>query len=89
MSTQPGQAHSPSTEAYDRGQKLDVYKAQGSIAEVWLVDSERRRVTVWYRSREPGDAVWRAAEYIGSARLASPYLGAEIGLDELYGDIEL
>ena len=55
---------------YDRGEKLDAYKGTASVREVWLVDSERRRVTVW-RRREATQWPWHADEYIGGGEFAS------------------
>jgi Uma2 family endonuclease len=37
---------SPTTADYDRGAKLDGYKDVATVREIWLVDSEHRRVTV-------------------------------------------
>lgn len=73
---------------YDRGARLDAYKEVETVREVWLVDSERRRVTVWRRSGRD-DAPWHADEYIGGAVFASEVLGSEVGLDEVYGDVEV
>ena len=73
---------------YDRGAKLDAYKEFETVREVWLVDSERRRVTVWRRSGRE-DSPWHADEYIGGAAFASGVLGSEVGLDELYEELEI
>ena len=73
---------------YDRGAKLDAYKEVETVREVWLVDSERRRVTVWRRSGRE-EVPWHADEYIGGAVFASGVLGGEVGLDEVYGDVEV
>jgi Uma2 family endonuclease len=73
---------------YDRGAKLDAYKEVETVREVWLVDSERRRVTVWRRSGRE-ESPWHADDYIGGAVFASGVLGGEVGLDEVYEDVEV
>jgi Uma2 family endonuclease len=40
---------SPSTEEYDRGEKLDNYRSIASLQEVVLVSHDRPRVEVWRR----------------------------------------
>jgi Uma2 family endonuclease len=79
---------SPSTADYDRGEKLDAYKATASVREVWLVDSERRRVTVWRRGDE-AQRPWHADEYIGGGEFASGVLGGEVPFAEIYAGVEL
>ena len=71
---------SPSTEAYDRGEKLEVYKLIPSLREVVLVSCQDRRVEVWRR----GDAGWsREAAGPGEvARLAS--VDCELPVDAVY-----
>jgi Uma2 family endonuclease len=41
---------SPSTEAYDRGEKLEHYRQIPSLQEVVLVHHESRHVEVWRRA---------------------------------------
>jgi Uma2 family endonuclease len=79
---------SATTADYDRGAKLDGYKEVATVREVWLVDSERRRVTVWCRGDDAGRP-WHADEHIGSSVFASGVLGGEIPLAEIYADVEL
>ena len=40
---------SPSTRTHDLGRKLVDYKTLPSVAEIWMVDSERRWVQHWRR----------------------------------------
>lgn len=40
---------SPSTEAYDRGEKLSHYKRVPSLIDVVLIAHDRRRIEVWRR----------------------------------------
>jgi Uma2 family endonuclease len=43
---------SPSTEAYDRGEKLAHYKRIESLEDVVLVAQERQQVEVWHRGAD-------------------------------------
>ncbi len=68
------------TEAYDRGDKLDVYRTVPSIREIALVRQDRRAVQVWRREGER----W-TVEDVASGTLALSSVPAEIAMDELYG----
>jgi Uma2 family endonuclease len=67
---------SPSTEAYDRGEKLAHYQRIASLREVMLVAHDERRVDLWRRvderwtqiSAHAGDEV--ALHSLGDLRLA-------------------
>lgn len=73
---------SPSTDRYDKTEKLATYKALPSVEEVWLVWSTNRLVVV---SRRDAAGGWRKPEaYIGQASFASGVLGVEVALDDLY-----
>jgi Uma2 family endonuclease len=73
---------SPSTEEYDRGEKLAHYRKIPSLAEVVLIAHDERRLEVWHREGERWTVdVFRAGE---RARLAS--LGCELAIDEVYRD---
>lgn len=71
---------SPSTRADDEGRKLDDYKSLESVAEIWLVDSERRAVQVWWR--EPDG--WSGRDFVGAASFESRVLADRIALDRFY-----
>jgi Uma2 family endonuclease len=71
---------SPSTEAYDRGEKLAHYKRIPSLQEIVLVAHDKRRLEVWCRQ---GDG-W-ALDVVhgdGAARLTS--IPCELPLGEVY-----
>ena len=74
---------SPSTEDYDRGEKLGSYKQIPSLAEVLLVAHDRREVEI---VRRENDGSWsrHIARDGESAKLAS--LGCEIEVAEIYRD---
>ncbi len=71
---------SPSTRAEDLGVKVPDYQELPSVAEIWAVDSERRRVRVWRRDGER----WVMERYLGATRFESSVLRDGVGLDELY-----
>lgn len=75
------------TADYDRGEKLDAYKETASMREVWLVDSEHRRLTVWRRG-EAAQRPWHADEYIGGGEFASGVLGRDVPFAEIYAGVE-
>ena len=75
---------SDSTEAYDRGDKLDVYRTVPSIREIVLVRQDRRAVQVWRRE----GARW-TVEDVTEGTLALASVGAEVTMDDLYAGTSL
>lgn len=78
---------SSSTEAYDRGAKFAHYRSIASLEEYVLVSQTNERVE-HYRRLETGQWLLTVSEG-GDAMLSLPALGCEIGLAEIYEDIEL
>lgn len=74
---------SPSTEAYDRGEKLRHYRAIASLREVVLVDHRQKLVDV-HRREEDGSWTRHEAGSGGAVRLRS--LDSELVVDEVYRD---
>jgi Uma2 family endonuclease len=72
---------SPSTEAYDRGEKLEHYKRIPSLQEVLIVAHRETRVDVWRRRRGEEWAVESAGPE-GKVRLQS--LSCELAVAEIY-----
>lgn len=72
---------SPSTEAYDRGAKLDHYKRIPSLREVVLVGHAERRVEIWRRGDDEHWAT-EATTLVGTVRLTA--LGCELPLELIY-----
>ena len=72
---------SPSTEEYDRGEKLDHYKRIEALEEVVFVSHDERLVDIVRRN---GDAWIRQEARDGVARLTS--IPCELHLDEVYRD---
>ncbi len=74
---------SPSTEAYDRGRKLELYLSIPSLEEVLLVASEEPRVEA-YRRR---GGVW-LYESVRGLDGSLEALGGRLALRDLYRDVE-
>lgn len=74
---------SPGTEDYDRGDKLEHYKAIPSLKEVVLVAHDARRIDVV--SRDDGGAwIMRSATAGETLRLAS--IDCDLAVDDVYLD---
>jgi Uma2 family endonuclease len=73
---------SPSTEEYDRSEKLDHYRQIPSLAEILLVAYDQRRVQIW---RREGDR-WSHTEIADDGVVALSSLGCELPLTEIYRD---
>jgi Uma2 family endonuclease len=71
---------SPSSEEYDRGEKLAQYKRIDSLQEIMLVAHEERRIEVWRRHEERW--LLRLARGTDAASIES--IGCSLSLDEVY-----
>lgn len=71
---------SPSSEAYDRGEKFRHYRRVPSLREYVLVSQDQRLVEVW---RREGDA-WAPSEFGPGTVMRLASIDAEISIDELY-----
>lgn len=76
---------SPSTEDYDRGEKLSHYKQCPSVQAVLFVSHRRPQITVVERTPEG----WQQREARASERVELASLGVSLSVDELYDGIEL
>ncbi len=74
---------SPSTEDYDRGEKLGSYKQIPSLEEVVLIAHDRREVEVV--RREP-DGSWSRQIAGDDDRVRLTSLGCELAVSEIYRD---
>jgi len=73
---------SPSTEAYDRGKKFEMYRTIESFREYLLVHQDRRLVE-HYSKQEDGS--WVLRDLAGAESNASiPRVGVQFSLAELY-----
>ena len=76
---------SPSTEAYDRGDKFAAYRRFGGLKTVLFLSQDRAHVECFTRGE---DGRWILSEASGdTARLALPALGFELALADLYRDL--
>jgi Uma2 family endonuclease len=76
---------SPSTEDYDRGEKLSHYKQVASLVAVLIVSHRRRQVTVCERV----EAGWQQLDVRGGEVLSLASPSFSIAVDELYAGIDL
>jgi Uma2 family endonuclease len=73
---------SPSTEAYDRGEKLRHYQRISSLREVLLVAHDRREVEIW-RRRDDG---WQREVVAAGGAVDLPSIACRLEVDALYRD---
>lgn len=77
---------SPSTEAYDRGDKFTAYREVPSLAEYVLVSYSEPRVETYLRQ---ADGTWTFSSASGSdAKAILRSLQLEIPLAEIFADVE-
>lgn len=73
---------SPSTEAYDRGEKREHYQQIEALREYVLVSQHQRRVEVFRRV----DSGWTHDVYEAGSTIDLASLGISLSTDELYDD---
>lgn len=73
---------SPSTEAYDRGEKLRHYQQIPALHEVLLIAHDRREVEVRRRS----NGGWEREAVGAGGTVELPSIGCRLEVDELYDD---
>jgi Uma2 family endonuclease len=71
---------SPSSEAYDRGEKFRHYRRVPSLREYVLVSQDQRLVEVWRREGE----AWAPSEFGPGTVIRLTSIDADISIDELY-----
>lgn len=76
---------SPSTEDYDRGDKLSHYKQLSSLAAVLFISHRTPRITVVQR----GAAGWEESEYRSGERLELKAPVLSLSVDEVYAGVVL
>jgi Uma2 family endonuclease len=74
---------SPSTEDYDRGEKLEHYRQISSLRHVVLVSHRREQIEVWTRD-EAG--AWAATIAESGQRAALPAIGCSLDVEQIYFD---
>jgi Uma2 family endonuclease len=75
---------SPSTEDYDRGEKLRQYQRLPSLQSVLIVSHSRRALTLVSRTTTG----WAQTELTMGARVSLPQLPCLIAVDELYSAVD-
>jgi Uma2 family endonuclease len=76
---------SPSTEAYDRGNKFKLYRKNPSLTDYVLVESERMAIDL-YRKDESGN--WYILNYEAGESLELKSIGLIFPIERVYEDIE-
>jgi Uma2 family endonuclease len=71
---------SPSTEDYDRGEKLEHYQQIASLEEVLLVDHGERKIVVWRRT----GSRWTSTEHTDGVIVLA--IGCELSISAVYRD---
>lgn len=74
---------SPSTEAYDRGEKLAHYKQIPAIHEVLFVAHDRREIEI---VRREADGSWSRHVAVAGASATLASVGCDLPVDEIYRD---
>jgi Uma2 family endonuclease len=76
---------SPSTSAFDRGEKFAAYRQLPSLAEFLLVDIDARRCELY---RKGTDGLWVLHPTQGEEPLQLASLGLTIDAQDLWADLE-
>lgn len=74
---------SPSTETYDRGDKLEHYRRIPSLREIVLVAYDKRRVELWQRHDGGG---WEATEAGAGQELTLASVDCRLSVDAIYDE---
>jgi Uma2 family endonuclease len=74
---------SPSTEEYDRGEKLRNYQYLPSLREVLIMSHREPRVTL---VRRQDDGRWTSSDVRGGESVALVSVGRSISVDDIYRD---
>ena len=82
---------SPSTEKYDRTEKMDIYRQQ-EIDEYWIVDINKKQVEIYeldYENNEPKYYLWKVVTEENKNELKIiTFPSVKITFDELFDGIE-
>ncbi len=76
---------SPTTEAYDRGEKFGYYRACPSVQEYLLVNVQRPEIELFRRA----GALWTLATFAPEETVELASLGVRLPLADVYDGIEL
>jgi Uma2 family endonuclease len=76
---------SPSTEAYDRGNKFKMYRRNPTLIDYVLVESDRMAIDL-YRKDEAGN--WYILNYEAGESIELKSIGLTFPIDRVYEDVE-
>lgn len=76
---------SPSTAAYDRGDKFASYRLCPTLAEYAVIDIDRRAVDLFRKNTE---GLWVLHPLVGNATLTLTSVDHALALGELFADLE-
>ena len=76
---------SPSTQAYDRGLKFEVYRRIASLREYILIDPDTWRIDA-FRRNEQGQ--WLLFDMSGATQLELPSVGVSVPLAEVFDGVD-
>ncbi len=83
---------SPSTEKYDRNEKMEIYRQQ-EIEEYWLVDWREKKVEIYeldYENNEPKYYLWKTISEANKEELKIVHFPSiKIEFDDLFDEVEL
>lgn len=83
---------SPSTEKYDRGEKMELYRQQ-EIEEYWIVDWRKKKIEIYeldYENDIPKYYLWETITEANKDELKIVHFpGVHITFDELFDEVEL
>ncbi len=83
---------SPSTEKYDRSEKMELYRQQ-EIEEYWIVDWQKKEVEIYqldYENHIPRYYLWKVINETNGDELKIVHFpNVRIAFDDLFDEIEL
>lgn len=75
---------SPSTGAYDRGRKFELYRSLPTLQEVLFIEQDRRQVDLFRRN---GDGRWELFPPTDAGALLLTSVGLTLTLAQIYEDV--
>ena len=82
---------SPTTESYDRGEKMELYRQQ-EIEEYWIVDWRKKKIEIYeldYENDIPKYFLWKVITQDNKKELQIIHFpNVKITFDELFEEIE-
>ena len=83
---------SPTTESFDRGEKMELYRQQ-EIEEYWIVDWRQKKVEIYdldYENGIPKYFLWKEVTQKNKEELQIiPFPNIKITFDELFDEVDI